>query len=109
MLWGHLLRSLPARSSDRPARFLLVESKSKRRRTRSLPLRHKLKSSDGKESNMVRPSPKTVTLAVLTPLTALNAALYFLAAAFHLGLKVAVGSAALGFPEPIPPAAVAEA
>jgi len=44
----------------------------------------------------------------LTVLTAVNAALYFGAAALHLGVKVPLGFATLGFPQPIPPASIAE-
>lgn len=44
----------------------------------------------------------------LAPLTVANAALYFVAAALHLGVRIPLGFATLGVPEPIPLATVAE-
>jgi hypothetical protein len=45
----------------------------------------------------------------LGPLTAVNAALYVVAAVLHLGVKIPLGPVTLGFPEPIPAATVVEA
>jgi hypothetical protein len=42
-------------------------------------------------------------------LTVVNAALYFVAALLHLGVRIPLGFVTLGLPEPIPPATVVEA
>jgi hypothetical protein len=44
----------------------------------------------------------------LTPLTVANAALYFVAALLHLGVRIPLGVGTLSVPEPIPPATVVE-
>ncbi len=55
----------------------------------------------------ILPRVQNVTPA-LRVLTAANAALYFLAAVLHLGVKLPFGFVTLGFPQPIPQATVAE-
>ncbi len=44
----------------------------------------------------------------LGPVTAANAVLYLVAAVLHLGVRLPLGFATLGFPQPIPQASVAE-
>jgi hypothetical protein len=48
------------------------------------------------------------TATGLKLLTVVNAALYFVAALLHLGVRIPLGFVTLGVPEPIPPATVVE-
>jgi hypothetical protein len=57
-----------------------------------------------------RPSPRRAHTAFgLTLLTVANAALFFVAAVLHLGVRIPFGPVTLRVPEPIPPATVVEA
>ena len=47
-------------------------------------------------------------LLALGLLTAANAVVYLVASLLHLGVKIPLGSVTLGFPEPSPPATIAE-
>jgi hypothetical protein len=61
-------------------------------------------------SQVIRPtsSRSARTFFALELVTAFDAVVYLLAATLHLGVKVPLGSATLGFPQPIPAASVAE-
>ncbi len=57
-----------------------------------------------------RPSPRRAHTAFgLRLLTVANAALFFVAAVLHLGVRIPLGPVTLRVPEPIPPATVVEA
>jgi hypothetical protein len=63
-------------------------------------------SNELNRNTLPRREPGTPALRLLT---VANAALYFLAAILHLGIRIPAGFVTLAFPEPIPPATVVEA
>lgn len=62
-------------------------------------------SSDTTQLAPVRRGGGSLGLGLLT---VANAAVYLVAAALHLGVKIPLGPVTLGFPEPSPPATVVE-